>query len=118
MDPLSVTASIIAILGAGEVIAQGIRKLVLLRDAPSGILQLNNELSDLRLVIVVVQDVHKQYYELSGAGFQHSAILCNALKHIQVAVQNLDALVQYGLVYLPTMVHTTHIDCQDSKERS
>lgn len=97
MDPLSITASIIAILGAGEAVTQGIRKLVLLRDAPGGILQLNNELSDLRLVIVVVQDVHKQYYESLGTGLQDSAILYNALKNAQAAVQDLDALIQCGL---------------------
>jgi hypothetical protein len=97
MDPLSITASIIAILGAGEAIAQGIRKLVVLRDAPSGILQLNNELSDLRLVIVVVQDVHEQHYEFLGTRSPHSAVLYSALKNTQVAVQDLDALIQYGL---------------------
>jgi hypothetical protein len=51
MDPLSITASIIALIGAGNQLARGINKLASLRGAPASILSLNNELSDVRLVL-------------------------------------------------------------------
>ncbi|KAL3419618.1 b-cell lymphoma 3-encoded protein [Phlyctema vagabunda] len=51
MDPLSVTASIVALIGAGNQIAVGMNKLASLRGAPASILALNNELSDLRLIL-------------------------------------------------------------------
>ena len=60
MDPLSLTASIIAVLGAGGVVAKGIRKLICLRDIPTSFLQLNNELSNLQSVIAAVQGLYVQ----------------------------------------------------------
>ena len=60
MDPLSLTASIIAVLGAGGVVAKGIRKVICLRDIQNSFLQLNNELSDLQIVIAAVQGLYVQ----------------------------------------------------------
>jgi hypothetical protein len=51
MDPLFITASVVALIGAGNQVAIGINKLASLRGAPASILALNNELSDLRLVL-------------------------------------------------------------------
>ncbi len=51
MDPLSITASLIALISAANQVAIGINKLASLRGAPASILALNNELSDLRLVL-------------------------------------------------------------------
>ena len=51
MDPLSLTASIIAVLGAGGSVVGGLEKLSSLREAPDMILALNNEISDFRLVV-------------------------------------------------------------------
>jgi hypothetical protein len=49
-DPLSISASIVALIGATGTIAKGLRKLASLRNAPDTILALNNEVSDLRLI--------------------------------------------------------------------
>ena len=51
MDPLSIAASIIALVGAAQKVAAGLEKLASLRGAPTIILQLNNELADLRLIL-------------------------------------------------------------------
>ena len=51
MDPLSVTVSIVALIGAAQHVAVGLNKLASLRGAPAAVLALNNELSDLRLVL-------------------------------------------------------------------
>jgi len=48
MDPLSPTASVIALISIGNQLAKGISKL---GGAPALILSLNNELSDIRLVL-------------------------------------------------------------------
>ena len=47
MDPLSLTASIVAIIGVGGQAAKAIKKLASVRGAPASILALHNELSDL-----------------------------------------------------------------------
>lgn len=51
MDPLSIAASIVALIGATQSVAVGLNKLASLRGVPAAILALNNELSDLRLVL-------------------------------------------------------------------
>lgn len=47
MDPLSLTASIIAVVGTGSAVSRGLKKVLLARDLPDVILQLNNEVVDL-----------------------------------------------------------------------
>ena len=51
MDPLSISVSIVALIGAAQQVAAGLNKLASLRGAPAAVLALNNELSDLRLVL-------------------------------------------------------------------
>ena len=51
MDPLSVSVSVIALIGATRQVAIGLNKLASLRGAPAAVLALNNEVSDLRLVL-------------------------------------------------------------------
>lgn len=55
MDPLSITAGILAIFDAGGKVGKGLKKLIRLKDAPSAFLALNNEAVDFNCV---VQDVH------------------------------------------------------------
>ena len=59
MDPLSLTASIVAIIGVGGQAAKAIEKLASVRGAPDAILALNNELSDLRLIITAIEEVYQ-----------------------------------------------------------
>ena len=60
MDPLFLTASIIAIAGAGGGAAKAVRKLASLKDAPHLLLALNNEISDLNVVVLAVQDIFQR----------------------------------------------------------
>lgn len=50
-DPLSVTAGILAIFGAGGKVGNGLRNLVQLRDAPDTLLALCNEFTDLQCIV-------------------------------------------------------------------
>ena len=60
MDPLSLTASILTVLGVGGQALKAIKKLVTLKEAPEIVLRLHNELSDLHLLTVAVQDVFQK----------------------------------------------------------
>lgn len=52
MDPLSVTASVIALVGLTAQVVKGINRLsVALRDGPAEILALNNEVADLQAIL-------------------------------------------------------------------
>ena len=57
---LSLVASIIAVIGVGGQVTKAVRKLASLRDAPDVILALNNEISDLHLVVVAIEDVFRK----------------------------------------------------------
>ena len=51
------TASIIAVVGAASSVGRSLEKLSILRGAPAGILALNNEISDLRLILHEIDTV-------------------------------------------------------------
>lgn len=51
MDPLSITVATFALIGAANQVAVGLNKLASLKGAPAAVLALNNEVSDLRLVL-------------------------------------------------------------------
>ncbi|KAL9119072.1 MAG: hypothetical protein Q9187_004373 [Circinaria calcarea] len=63
MDPLSVTASIIAVVGAGTTTVKLLKKLVSLKNAPAIALALDSELSDLRLNVLAIQDLFMRQAE-------------------------------------------------------
>ena len=50
-DPLSIAASIIAVVGAAEGVGKTLTKIRNIRNAPNEILALINEVSDLRVIL-------------------------------------------------------------------
>ena len=97
MDPLSVTAAIIAIVGAGGTVGRGLRKLAALRNAPDSLLQLNNEVTDLQLVVQAV-DINSlnNSADDSAAAAQYQLIQ-NALERVKTVVLELEKLIEYTL---------------------
>ena len=96
-DPLSITASIIAVLGAAEGLTKTLAKIRNIRNAPEELLALINEISDLRIVIGDVQ-----YYVQNAPKLlilqeplQHMSILITRAK---VKLLQTDELVQYRLM--------------------
>ena len=95
MDPLSLTASIIAILGAGGTISKGLSKIRHLKRAPYIVLQLNNEVTDLHLLICAVDDLYRQT-DQSVLDTQEYVIR-SALERAKHAVLELEELIEYVL---------------------
>ncbi len=58
MDPLSVSASVIAVVGATRKVINGIRRLKALRDAPRELEDLAAEISQFELVLQAIQKVN------------------------------------------------------------
>ena len=93
MDPLSLTASLLAILGAGGAVAKGLDKIRRLKDTPSVLLQLNNEIADLHLLIHAVDEIFHEHTD-SIKSSQHQiiySILCRAKE----ALLELEELISY-----------------------
>lgn len=97
MDPLSITAGIIAVVGASGTVGKGLRKLVALRNAPDCLFQLNNEVTDLQLIVqAVVINAHDSSADDSAAAAQHQLIR-NALSRVKKVVLELEELIEYAL---------------------
>ena len=96
MDPLSLTASIIAILGTGGAIAKGFGKIRETKDAPTVILQLNNDVSDLTLLIRAVDQLLRSHL-LAVASPEQEQIVYNALERARNVLLDLEKLVEYTL---------------------
>ncbi|KAL9118605.1 MAG: hypothetical protein Q9187_004848 [Circinaria calcarea] len=99
MDPLSIAAGIITIVGVGGQAAKAVRKLASLKGAPDLVLALNNEISDLHLVVLAIQDVFKRQ-QTSGLSFPGNralnanvdASITNSLQYAKEKVVELEAL--------------------------
>jgi hypothetical protein len=64
MDPLSLTASLIAIIGAATTVAKSLEDLrTTLRDASNDLFSLINEISDLRIVLDAIAVVLKEWQD-------------------------------------------------------
>lgn len=59
MDPLTLTTGILALLRASASLSSTLLKLRRLKDAPGLVQALNNEISDLRLILIHINDYHE-----------------------------------------------------------
>ena len=98
-DPLSITASIIAVLGAAEGVTKMVGKLKSIQHAPTELLALLNEIADLTLVLRHVQNFVRSQSARSPISnqdqFQHLSTLIDKAKE---KVLRLDELIEYRLV--------------------
>ena len=94
MDPLSVTASVIAILGTGGVIAKGLGKTRRLKNAPTILLQLNNEVAVLHLLVQAVDELCR--HSTFSPPLQRDLVY-NNLERTRNALLELEQLIEYTL---------------------
>ena len=97
-DPLSITASIIAVVGAAEGVTKTLAKIKSIRNAPDELLALINEVSDLKIILrdlqnYVNQNMHRP--QISQEELENISILINRAKD---KLLELDKLIQYKLV--------------------
>ena len=95
MDPLSFTTSIIAILGVGGTIAKGLQKLHQMKKAPEILLQLNNEITDLKVVVLAVDELCRQSSDPISAVQQE--VVYKALQRAKNIVLELELLINHVL---------------------
>ena len=100
MDPLSLTASIITLLGTGNAIVCGLEQLASLRQAPNTILALNNEISDFRLVALEANTILREHQDQTHKGSTNSLFAINLgpiLDHAREKLLELEKLLEYRL---------------------
>jgi hypothetical protein len=96
MDPLSITASSIAILGMITGTGRGISKLVSLRDAPIELQALYNEAEAFRSLLVMVQS---SLHHIQGSKVykEYGESICNLLEEAKDSVLELESFIEYQL---------------------
>ena len=97
-DPLSIAASVIAVVGAAEGVGKTINKIRNIREAPNELLALINEISDLKIVLSDIGNHltrNTSNLQVQEEQSQHMAILLDRAKE---QLLRLDGLVQYRLV--------------------
>ncbi|KAK0510246.1 hypothetical protein JMJ35_007640 [Cladonia borealis] len=104
MDPLSVTASIIALFQAGGTVSKGLKKIANLRNAPDILLALNNEVADLHALLGNIDDVLRHHREIIG--LEPIVSLCRALDRAKRTLLELENVLAYKL---------TSIRCKDGE---
>lgn len=92
MDPLSFTASLLTVIGLGAQVARTVQRLVALKGAPGVLLALNNEISDLNLVIKAIDDLTCQRPDSLDEKVPH-----NSLLRAKGILLKLEKLVEYRL---------------------
>ena len=93
MDPLSLTASIIAVVGVSGKAAEAIHKIAVLRGVPDIVLALNNEITDLHLVVSAIQDVlQRQHNANLPPSLSRSRYIASVTSSLQQAIEKVNEL--------------------------
>lgn len=96
MDPLSVTASIVAVVGAASSVGRTLSKLASLRGAPNTIQALNNEIEDLRLILQEIDTLLRRDIDSSGPSLHQS--LSSALQRAKDKLLELEVILEYQVM--------------------
>ena len=100
MDPLSIIASSIAVTGAGGAVVRGLKKLNDLRNVPSVLLAVMNEIADLTLIVQEIKSIFQVHQETLAA-IQPTVSLhtvTQLLNRAQAILLDLDQVVNYRLL--------------------
>ena len=98
MDPLSITASCIAIAGAGGAVIKGMKKLRDLTMLPDILLSIIDEVADLSLVLQGIRLNFQIQQDPSGITQAKIAVLHQLLDHAQNQLLKLDQIINYRLI--------------------
>ena len=98
MDPLSITSAIVTLLGAGGQIQKVLKKVVSLKNAPGILLAVNNEITDLRAVVQIFDDLLQSQYNTKDAAPYSQ--LSGSLEKVKQTLLTLEQLVSYELTVI------------------
>ena len=94
---LSLAASIIAVLGAAEGVTKALSKVRSIRNAPNEVLALNNEVSDLQVILGDVQGYIRNTPE-SHISQEHLQHLLTFVDQAKEKLLQLDRLIHYNVL--------------------
>ena len=101
MDPLSITASCIAIAGAGGAAVKGLKKIRDLSKVPDVLLSIMNEVADLTLVIQDIRSSFQLHQNSSNISRASISVINQLLDRVQATLLELDQVINYRLLLPP-----------------
>lgn len=112
MDPLSITVSILTILGTGGQVAKGVGKIRALKDAPNILLAMNNEIADVHCLVQEIDDDTRQHEELHKEVHETriSASVCRALEKVKETLLASKQLIAYELTTIDSVNGLVKLD--------
>ena len=102
MDPLSITASCIAVTGAGGAAVRGLKKLRDLTKLPDALLSVVNEIADLKLVVQDIRSSFRLHQDSSNISQASVAVIDQLLDRAQTTLLELDQVINYRLLLVPS----------------
>ena len=96
-DALSLAASIVAVLGAAEGVSKALSKVRSIRNAPDEVLALNNEVSDLQVILGDVQGYVRNTPE-PHISQEHLKHLLTFVDQAKEKLLQLDRLIHYNVL--------------------
>jgi hypothetical protein len=105
MDPLSLAASILAVVGAGAQTIKLLKKVASYQNPPLVALALNNELSDLRLSVLAIEELLTgQSKEFDASSIQDAARRSNMMAIVTSSLERgSDLVTKLGSVLDPLL---------------
>ena len=100
MDPLSVSVSILTMLGTGASLGKAVRKIAGLRGTPDAFLALNNEISDFHLVVSNTDYLIRRYQSTRNVTTRHTDFAVTfgpLLERGKEKLLELECLIEYTL---------------------
>ena len=101
MDPLSVTASCIAVVGAGGAAVKGLKKLRNLKKLPDALLSIINEIADITLVVQDIRSSFRLHQDLSNISQASTDVIDQLLDRAQTTLLELDQIINIRLLEAP-----------------
>ena len=96
MDPLSAAASVIAVVGAIAGVSRSVKKIASLRAAPEAVLTLNNEISDLQVVLRAIETTLQT--NTNAIDFLSSDSLHQPLNRAKEKLLELSIILEYQII--------------------
>ena len=108
MDPLSICASILALLGAGGQIGKGLKRFASLRDAPSALYSLTDNVNEIR---ILVQDIENLLLQLPERATETLPVaLTTALSQAKATILKVEQLIAYDLTIITEADGSLRVD--------
>ena len=95
-DPLSIIASIIAILGAADSVSKALSKIKIFSDSPDGLLVLINEVSDFKVVLYDIERHFRNSPQASDAAtVEQYSHLADLISRGKDPLLQLEQMIEY-----------------------